>query len=88
MNDTVVGTGTLTIYGWIAFWNTVGVPDGSYTLQSVAYDAAGNAGRSTAITVKVDNTAPTTSVLVPANGASVRGTSVALDAAANGQRSA
>ncbi len=57
LHDAVVGPATLTIYGWIGTWNTTGVADGTYTLQSVAVDAAGNTGRSAAITVKVDNTA-------------------------------
>jgi outer membrane protein assembly factor BamB len=68
-----IATATPTYYGWLAGWDTTSVPDGTYTLQSVAYDAAGNAGYSAGITVTVDNTPPTTSVLVPSAGASLAG---------------
>ena len=43
------------IYGWIADWNTRTVPNGTYTLQSVAYDAEGFSTHSTGITVSVLN---------------------------------
>ena len=36
LSDQVVGTATLTLYGWIADWDTTTVPNGTYTLQSVA----------------------------------------------------
>ena len=36
VNDVVIGTGGLTIYGWLAYLNTTAVPDGTYTLQSVS----------------------------------------------------
>ena len=35
----VVGTGTLTAYGWIAFMDATHVPPGTYTLRSVALDS-------------------------------------------------
>src|ERR1700722_20069987 len=34
--DSGVAPATPTIYGWVASWNTTTVPNGSYTLQSVA----------------------------------------------------
>jgi hypothetical protein len=52
LTDHVVGTATLTLYGWIAFMDTTGVPPGSYTLQSVATDATETA-TSPGITVNV-----------------------------------
>jgi hypothetical protein len=60
-------------------WNTTAVANGSHTLQSKAYDAAGNIGSSATITVTVSNSAPdttppTTSITAPANGATVSGT--------------
>ena len=64
-------------------WNTTGVVNGTYTLQSVATDGAGNTAYSTGIAITVDNTPPTTAVLVPATGASVSGTSTTLDASAS-----
>jgi chitinase len=36
-------------------WNTTSVADGSHSLSSKAYDAAGNAGTSSAVTVNVSN---------------------------------
>jgi hypothetical protein len=52
LTNTVVGTATPTIYGWIAYMDTTGVPAGTYTLQSVATDATGTA-TSPGITVTV-----------------------------------
>jgi len=42
-------------YGWIGGVNTTTLPDGTYTIQSVAINAAGAIGRSKPITVHVDN---------------------------------
>ncbi len=36
-------------------WDTIGLPNGTHTLHSKAYDAAGNAGVSTTVTVNVQN---------------------------------
>ena len=52
LTDHVVGTATLTLYGWIAFMDMAGVPPGSYTLQSVATDATETA-TSLGVTVNV-----------------------------------
>ena len=59
LSDQVVATATLTLYGWIAEWDTTAVPNGTYTLQSVA-TAAANASNaitvtSPGITVTVNN---------------------------------
>jgi peptidoglycan/LPS O-acetylase OafA/YrhL len=52
----VIGTATITPpYGAVLPWNTRGVPNGHYVLQSVLYDAAGNVGRSRAVSVIVAN---------------------------------
>ncbi len=82
LNDTPVGTGTLTAYGWLSSWNTTSVGNGTYTLSSVAFDGAGRSGRSTPVSLTVDNTPPTTRILVPAAGAFLRGNAV-LDASAS-----
>ena len=82
LNNALIATGTLTYYGWFAGWNTTTVPNGTYTLQSVAYDAGGLSTYSTGITVKVNNPLPTTSVLVPSSGANLSG-SQWLDASAS-----
>jgi polyvinyl alcohol dehydrogenase (cytochrome) len=73
--DSLIATAAATIYGWLANWDTTTVPDGTYTLQSVAYDTAGNTARSTGVAVNVENnpTPPTTSVIAPSNGASLSG---------------
>jgi Big-like domain-containing protein/parallel beta helix pectate lyase-like protein len=83
LTDDVVAKGTPTLYGYLAEWNTSTVPDGTYTLQTVACNTAGNCTASQGITIEVDNTPPTTSVLIPSGGASVSGSSVLLDAGAS-----
>jgi YVTN family beta-propeller protein len=80
LSDVQVATGTDTLYGWLAAWNTTTVPDGTYTLQSVASNAGGASGTSPGITVTVDNPAPSTSVVLPSNGATLSGTIQYLDA--------
>ena len=82
-NDQVIASSALTPYGWIGSWNTTAVPNGTYTLQSVATYAGGVSGTSAAITVTVDNSPPTTSVLIPSAGATVSGRSATLDAGAS-----
>jgi hypothetical protein len=54
-NKTVIGTAGLTLYGYLYGWNTTSVPDGTYTLQSLATDGAGNTTYSAGITIKVGN---------------------------------
>jgi uncharacterized protein YjbI with pentapeptide repeats len=82
-NDTQIATATATIYGWVAKWNTTTVPNGTYTLQSVATGAATNTEASNPITITVCNPLPTTSVLIPASGATLSGTRQVLDASAS-----
>ena len=55
LNDALIATATPTYYGWLAGWNTTTVTNGTYTLQSVAYDASGNVGRSAGVTITVAN---------------------------------
>ena len=64
-------------------WNTTTVPDGTYTLQRVVTDGLGRAAWSTGVSVTVDNTPPTTTVIIPSTGASLQGTSAVLDATAS-----
>ncbi|HVG57831.1 MAG TPA: Ig-like domain-containing protein [Hyalangium sp.] len=52
--STLIGTDTSAPYS--ISWNTTGVANGSYSLTSRAYDAAGNVGTSAARTVTVSNT--------------------------------
>jgi uncharacterized protein YjbI with pentapeptide repeats len=79
----VIATGTLTIYGWLAQWNTTTVPNGTYSLQSVATEPDGFSTTSAPISITVDNSPPTTRVLIPSAGASVSGGSSLLDASAS-----
>jgi hypothetical protein len=51
----VIATATPTYYGWLAQWNTTTVPNGTYTLQSVASYGGEVSGTSTPITVTVHN---------------------------------
>ena len=83
LSDQVVATATPTIYGWIGSWNTTAVPNGIYTLQSVATDDDGSTVTSAPLTVTVDNPAPSTAVLIPSNGADQAGTGAVLDASAS-----
>jgi Big-like domain-containing protein len=54
-------------------WSTLSVADGSHTIVSKAFDAAGNVGTSSTITVTVSNGTPTTSQLI-LNGGFENGT--------------
>ncbi len=82
LNDAVIGTGTRTLYGWLAAWNTTTVPNGAYTLQSVA-SSGGLTGTSPGVSVMVDNPPPTTNVVLPSNSAVLSGDQD-LDATASG----
>ncbi len=55
LNDVLIATATPSYVGWVASWDSTSVPDGTYTLQSEAYDGGGNQGVSTAISVTVSN---------------------------------
>ncbi len=85
LNDRVIGAATSTKYGWIFTWDTTSVANGSYTLTSVAHDAAGNTTTSNPISVTVQNadtTPPTTAIISPTGGATLSANSV-LDASAS-----
>jgi hypothetical protein len=71
--DNVIATGTPTFYGWLSAWNTTSVPNGTYTLQSVATYSGGVSGTSAPITITVNNPPPTTTVGLPSNNATVTG---------------
>ena len=55
LGQTVVGTAVPTIYGYLLSLNTTTVPNGSYTLQSVASNSVGNTGYSPGVQVTIDN---------------------------------
>jgi hypothetical protein len=83
LTDQVVATGTPTLYGYLAQWNTTAVPNGTYTLQSVATDTVAETTTSAPVSVTVDNAPPSTAVLIPSNGATESGTAAFLDASAS-----
>jgi hypothetical protein len=74
VNGALQATDTSTPY--LYSWNTTSLAAGSYALMAKAYDAAGNVGQTSNVTVNVvnDSTAPTVSVTAPANNATVSGT--------------
>jgi thermitase len=85
-NGGLVGTTTTSPYG--LFWDTTTNNNGSYSLTAKAYDASGNVGSSSPVTVTVNNTAvitdtiaPTVSISSPTNGASI-GNNVTVKASA------
>jgi uncharacterized protein YjbI with pentapeptide repeats len=82
LNNHVIATGTPTLYGWLAQWNTTSVANGAYALQSVVTYPGGSV-TSAPITINVNNPPPSTSVLIPSDGASVSGTKAVLDASAS-----
>ena len=55
LTNQVVATATPTLYGWLAQWNTTTVPNGTYTLHSVASYAGGVSGTSPPTTITVSN---------------------------------
>src|SRR5438105_3554117 len=76
LDNVLQSTSTTSPYSWN--WNTTTSANGAHVLNSKAYDAAGNTGTSTNVSVTVSNVAdttpPTTSITAPANGATVSGT--------------
>jgi hypothetical protein len=78
----MIGSATSTPYGWLASWNTTSVPNGSYALVSEASDVGGNTF-SAGVGITVKNSPPTTSVLIPSNGATLSGRVATLDASAS-----
>jgi acetyl esterase/lipase len=89
LSGSLIATASPTIYGWVAQWNTTSVPNGTYTLQSLATYKGGVTAQggvsavSPPVTVSVANAPPTTTVLIPGSGASLSGTSSLLDASAS-----
>jgi uncharacterized protein YjbI with pentapeptide repeats len=55
LSNQVIASGTLALWGWYAEWNTTTVPNGTYTLQSVATEPGGSIVTSAPVTVTVSN---------------------------------
>ena len=79
-NAPVLCTATLTYYGWLCSWNTTTIPNGSYELLSEAFGPGGSIF-SSGVSITASN-GPTTSVLIPSNGATLSD-STTLDASAS-----
>jgi hypothetical protein len=79
--------GTMTSSPYVLLWDTTRSPNGTHTLQTKAYDAAGNAGLSAIVSVNVNNAISsanlTVSITNPTNGSTVpRNQNVTVSAAA------
>ena len=55
LNNKLLGPATPTLYGWILSADTTQLPNGTYTLTSVAHDAAGHTATSSPIVVEIQN---------------------------------
>ncbi len=55
LNHTVIANASATNLGWLAAWNSTTVPNGSYTLQSIASYGGEVTGASAGITITVSN---------------------------------
>ena len=65
LDNVLQSADTTSPYSWA--WNTTTASNGAHALTSEAYDAAGNIGTSTAVSVTVSNLADTTPPTAPAN---------------------
>jgi len=71
-------SGTMTTSPYLFSWDTTTLANGSHTLQTKAYDAAGNVGTSAAIGVNVSNivindvTAPALTITSPKSGTKLK----------------
>jgi outer membrane protein assembly factor BamB len=70
LNHALVATGASSAFGWFSTWDTTGVPDGSYLVQSVATDSAGDSSQSPPVGFTIANSTPTMAPVVPKAGAS------------------
>ena len=55
LHDHIIATARQTLAGWLATWNTATVPNGTYTLHSLASYGQGKTATSPGVTVTVDN---------------------------------
>jgi Bacterial Ig domain len=70
LNGQLLCTATATLYGWLCAWNTIAVPNGNYTLVSLALGADGYSF-SGGVSITVDNAPPSTTVIIPVSGATL-----------------
>lgn len=55
LSDTLLGSAVQRAFGWTYFWDTTSIPNGSYTLTSVASNSLGQMVTSTGVGVTVRN---------------------------------
>jgi lysophospholipase L1-like esterase len=55
LDDQIIATASPTVYGWLVSWKSRTVPNGTYTLQSVATDNVGSTAVSPSITITINN---------------------------------
>ena len=55
LQDQVISQAKPYPYGWLGSWRTADVPDGQYTLRSIAFNPAGRSTRSPGVEVTVHN---------------------------------
>ena len=76
VDGALLGTDTASPYSYA--WNTSASANGTHSLSAKAYDTVGNVGTSAVVNVTVSNavvtTAPTVSIIAPADGSAVNGT--------------
>jgi Putative Ig domain len=81
LTDKAIGSGVATPYGYLLYVNSSSVPNGTYTIQSVATDQQGRSTTSAPVAVTISNP-PVASVLIPSPGATLSG-STYFDASAS-----
>jgi peptidoglycan/LPS O-acetylase OafA/YrhL len=55
VHNAAIGNAVFGADGWLFYWNTASVPNGTYTLRSVVSNAAGDHASSKGVTVRVAN---------------------------------
>jgi peptidoglycan/LPS O-acetylase OafA/YrhL len=55
LHNALLGPTSPTSVGWVYRWDTASVPNGTYTIRSVALNAAGKSSRSRPVTISVSN---------------------------------
>lgn len=86
IDGVVVASGGSGSVGFTYGWDTTGLPDNSFhTIRVRVNDHCGNTGESPLITVRVNNSAPTLTDIVPANGSIVQGIVTVSALVADGQ---
>ena len=81
-NSPIRPNATPTLYGWITSWNSTTVPNGTYSLESVAIEGSSST-TSPSISITVNNPPPSVSLVVPSSGGAVSGNPAVLDAFAS-----